>query len=117
MKNGVLAMSRHNFDTALKSFDTIIETAPDYAEGWNKRATVYFMMGQYNSSMSDVHRTLGLEPRHFGALSGMGLIFMATGNDQRALQAFQEAIKVNPHMPTVHEYINYLKEKIERNTI
>ena len=75
------------------------------------------MIGNYQNSMSDVQKVLHLEPRHFGALSGMGLIFMETGNDHRALEAFEEALKVNPHMGNVQENIKFLKEKIANSAI
>ena len=77
MTLGVAAMGNGQFDTALESFDAIIEAAPDFAEGWNKRATVYYLIEEYPASVRDVEATLRLEPRHFGALSGMGLIYTA----------------------------------------
>jgi tetratricopeptide (TPR) repeat protein len=117
MRRGMAAMHMANYKLALKSFNTIIEAEPDFAEGWNKRATLYYMMGQFTASMADVYKTLSLEPRHFGALSGMGLILMETGNDRDAISAFEEALKANPHMPSIDRYIDYLKEKIEQNTI
>ncbi len=117
MQNGINAMSVHGFSKALKSFTNLIEKAPEFAEGWNKRATLYYLMGQFDSSMRDVQKVLVLEPRHFGALSGMGLIFLQSGNDIRALQAFQAAAAINPHMKNVNEFIKMLEEKIASSAI
>ncbi len=74
MNFGIGAMRAGQFGPVLNSFNAIIDADPAFAEGWNKRATLYFYLGRYNDSISDVERTLALEPRHFGALSGMGLI-------------------------------------------
>lgn len=98
MSRGIEAMSVQNYEVALASFDKMVEIDPEFAEGWNKRATVYYLMGQYQASLRDIKQTLALEPRHFGALSGMGLVFLAMGNDAAALKAFEAALKVNPHM-------------------
>jgi tetratricopeptide (TPR) repeat protein len=117
MSYGISAMGRYDLISALDIFDAVVDKAPEFAEGWNKRATIHFLLGQYKSSMGDIHKVLSLEPRHFGALSGMGLIFMETGNDDRAIKAFQAALKINPYMPNIQKYIVLLKEKIERNTI
>ncbi len=117
MQRGIAAMHIANYSQAMESFNTIIKAEPDFAEGWNKRATLYYIMGQYTSSMHDVYKTLSLEPRHFGALSGMGFILMQTGDDQAAISAFEEALKANPHMPSIYNYIEFLKEKIEQNSI
>jgi len=99
MSEGIGEMSVRNYERALTVFNEVVEIAPDFAEGWNKRATVYYLMGKYKASIRDIERTLALEPRHFGALSGLGLIFLAIGNDGAALEAFEAALKVNPHMP------------------
>ena len=74
MAQGVIAMQRGALDRALDRFDEIVERAPDFAEGWNKRATVLYMMGRHRDSVADVQQVLNLEPRHYGALSGLGMI-------------------------------------------
>jgi len=99
MSEGIGEMSVRNYERALTVFNEVVEIDPDFAEGWNKRATVYYLMGKYQASLRDIERTLALEPRHFGALSGLGLVFLAIGNDGAALKAFEAALKVNPHMP------------------
>lgn len=117
MAEGIQEMSRRNYEAALAAFDKIIETEPEFAEGWNKRATVYYLMGEYEASVRDVKRTLALEPRHFGALSGLGLIYLAVGDDLAALKAFEAALKVNPHLPGAHVHAERLRRHLRRNSI
>lgn len=113
----MLAMSRNDLTTALGVFSTIVNADPDFAEGWNKRATVYYLMGRVPESLQDVEATLLLEPRHFGALSGRGLLYSAAGDYRNALQAFEEAIGVNPFMPSIQQRIEMLKKKISETDI
>lgn len=117
MEYGIRAMTERNLEEALGVFDYVVRTAPDLAEGWNKRATVLFLMGQYGASLRDVKKTLALEPRHFGALSGLGLIFLATGENQRAVEAFEDALDVNPHMPAVRDHLKEAKRRLEDSAI
>lgn len=98
MRTGVIAMSNGHFNRAINAFDQIIRINADFAEGWNKRATVYFLMGDYEKSTADVEKTLQLEPRHFGAAAGLGLILMNLGYYEEALQAFRKALEINPHL-------------------
>lgn len=84
--------------TALAILDNVIEVHPDYAEAWNKRATVYFLIGRYNDSLQDIEKVLELEPRHFGALSGLGMIKRQQGDLAAARAAFSEALSYNPHL-------------------
>ncbi|MGI9304618.1 MAG: tetratricopeptide repeat protein [Gammaproteobacteria bacterium] len=105
MSQGVVAMSSRNFDVALEAFDKIVEQAPGFAEGWNKRATVYYLRDEMAESMLDIERTLDLEPRHFGALSGMGLIFMEQGDYKGAIKAYQEVLKIHPQSPSARFHI------------
>lgn len=99
MRKGVDAMNRGDRVGALKDFDQIVAIAPDFAEGWNKRATVNYLLGRHDDSLSDIEKTLDLEPRHFGALSGRGLVYAALDEYELALESFEEALVVNPHMP------------------
>lgn len=87
--------------TALAILDNVIEVHPDYAEAWNKRATVYFLIGRYNDSLRDIEKVLELEPRHFGALSGLGMIKRQQGDLGAARAAFSEALSFNPHLEGV----------------
>ncbi len=101
LKQGQAAMSGGDYDSALKSFDALVELEPDFAEGWNRRATLHYLMGNYRASILDVERTLSLEPRHFGAMTGLGHIYEALGDEEAALVAYQKALEMNPHMPIV----------------
>ena len=96
LKLGTTYLQENNFKKALYIFNNIIKEAPAFSEAYNKRATAYFLMKKYEKSLMDIKATLTLEPRHFGALSGMGLIFMTRGDFQRALVAFTGVLKIYP---------------------
>ena len=117
MVRGIGAMRRRDFDVALESFNAIVEADPDFAEGWNKRATLYYLMGRYDDSIRDVERTLALEPRHFGALSGMGLIFTELDDAKAALAWFEQALAVNPQMPFIELRARILHEMLSGKKI
>jgi len=114
---GVVAINRGDLKTALTIFDDVVKRAPDYAEGWNKRATVHYMMDAFDKSVVDVARTLALEPRHFGALSGLGLIYHELGDDAKALKAMEKALELHPLMPGLRERIDSLREEVEGKAI
>jgi len=90
------AMSVGQNQLALKLSDQLVDSNPDYSEAWNKRATIQYLLGNHGQSVADIKQTLLLEPRHFGALSGLGLIFMASGNFEAALDAFNAVLKISP---------------------
>lgn len=117
MLRGVDAMAGADYDAALAIFDEVIRMHPAFAEAWNKRATVYYLMGRLEESLNDVAVTLDLEPRHFGALSGKGMIMMAQGNFTQAIEAFERALETNPHMPGVRMRIEKLQEELDKNAI
>ena len=117
MVRGRVAMNLRDFDTALRSFDAIVEAAPDFAEGWNKRATLFYLMDRYAESVRDVERTLRLEARHFGALSGMGLISIELGDEAAALDWFERALAVNPHMTGANANVRVLREMLRGKPI
>jgi len=98
---------------ALGSFTTLIQLAPDFAEAWNKRATLYFMLGENDLSIADCDEVLSREPNHFGALSGYGLLMLRQGNYQRALEYFEQALTANPNMPGVQRNIEMLTERLQ----
>lgn len=113
MAQGLRAVSAGNPSAALEFFDEIVKIAPDFAEGWNKRATVHYLLGNYADSVSDIERTIRLEPRHFGALSGLGLVNLALGNEKQALTAFEAALQVYPLMSGANSHIRELRDKIK----
>lgn len=117
MAEGIVAMAREKYDRARNVFDEITRRAPDYAEGWNKRATLNFLTGDFTASVADVEHTLMLEPRHFGALSGLGLISLAIGEDERALEAFEAALFIHPRMTGATDQIRDLRQKLHGRMI
>ncbi len=116
MRQGVIAMSRGRLNAAIRYFDEIIQIAPEFAEGWNKRATVYYFLEQYDKSLVDVRETLLREPRHFGAAAGLGLIFMSLEYYDEALKAFERALEINPHLVGPKKNVELLRKKLEEKT-
>ncbi|MGE0725130.1 MAG: tetratricopeptide repeat protein [Alphaproteobacteria bacterium] len=116
-RRGLAAMESGRLEDALALFDDVVAKAPDFAEGWNKRATVLYLLGRLRESAVDVARTLDLEPRHFGALAGLGLIRRTEGRDAEALAAFEQGLKVNPHMPNIEAQARELRRKVRGRAI
>ena len=112
--NAGKAMYEEDYETALKSYNEIVVLAPNFAEGWNKLATVYFLMGDYNASLANIEETLKLEPRHFGALSGRGQCYFELQKFQFALDAFEDALAVNPWLYDVYKNIQIVKKLLNR---
>ncbi|AZO52616.1 MAG: hypothetical protein EOS78_25520 [Mesorhizobium sp.] len=106
------AMNDQKFDVALDFLDQVVTLQPSYAEGWNRRATVHFMMKNYGKSMADIDRTLQLEPRHFGALSGLAQIMAETGHKQSALEAWQKVLAIYPMMRSAQNQVATLSEEL-----
>ncbi len=104
-----VAMSARQHNFALEICNQLVDSNPDYAEAWNKRATVHYLMGNNALSIADIKQTLLLEPRHFGALSGLGLIFTATGQYEAALDAFNEVLKISPASANAQGSIEHVK--------
>ncbi len=117
MTLGIVAMSEKNFAGSLSYFDRIVRRDPGFAEGWNKRATVHYLMGEFDSSVADIRKTLALEPRHFGALSGMGLIYDALGNSAAAVKVWEKALEINPHMAGIRHRIEEIRADSKGNPI
>ncbi len=103
------AMKDEKYAVALDILDRVVILQSDFAEGWNKRATVHYLRGDYGKAIADIEKTLALEPRHFGALSGFGLILRDMGDSRRALQAFEEALKIHPFLKNAEEMVEKLK--------
>jgi tetratricopeptide (TPR) repeat protein len=95
------AMDAQKMDVALKLLDAVVKLRPDYVEAWNRRATVYYLQNDYTHSLEDIEQVLVREPRHFGALAGLGMIMQDLGDDRRALDAFRKALAVNPYLEKI----------------
>lgn len=117
MYDGLLALRGKRFNIALQRFDELVNYDPDFAEGWNKRATVLYFLGRFEESIADIQKVLVLEKRHFGALSGLGLCYEALGDEEAALEAYQRALQVNPHLQFLPEKIERLRKNIRRRNI
>ena len=117
MMRAKTAMDAQQMDVALKLLDAVVKLRPDYVEGWNRRATLYYLQNDYAHSLQDIEQVLVREPRHFGALAGLGMIMQDLGDDKRALDAFRKALAVNPHLDKVPELVKTLTEKVEGRDI
>ena len=117
MARGILAMNTSRLDDAVERFTELIAAAPHFAEAWNKRATAYYLMERYEDSVRDIERTLALEPRHFGAISGMGLIFLQLGDEVGALDAFEKVLEIHPHARGARFYVERLRERLRGRQI
>ena len=117
MARAKAAMDAKQADVALKLLDAVIKLRPEYVEAWNRRATLYYMQNDYTHSLEDIEQVLSREPRHFGALAGLGMIMQDLGDDRRALDAFRKALAVNPHLERVPELVKTLTEKVEGRDI
>lgn len=112
MRQGVRAMREQHFDAALRTFDRMVEQAPEFAEGWNKRATVHFLMGRWRASVLDIRQTLALEPRHFGALFGLGLIYDGLEEPAAALRSYEATMVLNPHSESTRHRVEELRQQL-----
>ncbi len=112
LTRGMEAMNAGDARTALDAFKAVVEASPDFAEGWNKRATLYYLMGDHAASIADIERTLALEPRHFGALSGLALIHEAAGRWFEALEALDQVRRIHPRMPGLEERLDHISKQL-----
>lgn len=117
MTRAKAAMDAQQIDVALKLLDAVVKLRPDYVEAWNRRATLYYLKNDYGHSLADIQQVLAREPRHFGALAGLGMIMQDLGDDKRALEAFRKALAINPHLEKVPELVKQLGEKVEGRDI
>ena len=112
---GMESLRTRDLIMSIAFFSRVIEKKPDFAEGWNKRATVYFMMGEFDKSMLDINQTLKLEPRHFGALDGMGLIFMHLQQYSKAIRIYDQMLKIFPKNQSIIDKKNKMKEYLSKS--
>ncbi|MDP9138558.1 MAG: tetratricopeptide repeat protein [Pseudomonadota bacterium] len=114
LEQAVKSINARNYDRALDILDVVIDEAPKFAEAWNKRATVNYILGRLDRSLADIDVVLELEPRHFGALSGLGMIRRDRGDAKGALSAFRDALGINPHLANIRETVKTLEHEVEQ---
>ena len=112
MEQAIKLMAHGLLQHAREALDEIVAAAPQWAEGWNKRATVLFLMGEYDRSLADIERVLALEPRHFGALAGIGMIRTQKGELREALAAYRRALAVNPFLKERYGLVPALEKEL-----
>jgi tetratricopeptide (TPR) repeat protein len=106
-----------DYDLAIKLLNAILTIKPDYVEAWNQRATIYYLKNDYGHALADLREVLSREPRHFGALSGLGLILQDIGDDKHALEAYRKALAIDPHLEHIPDVVKTLTEKVEGRDI
>ena len=111
------AIEAKDEDLAIKLLDGIVKIKPDYVEAWNRRATLYYGKKDYGRSLADIREVLKREPRHFGALMGLGMIMQDVGDDKQALEVYRRALAVYPKLPRIPELVKTLQEKVEGRDI
>lgn len=107
------AVATRDYALALQVLDKVVALQPDWAEAWNRRATVRYLSGDLNGAMADVDHVLKLEPRHFGALNGLAMILQRTGFDKRALQVYRRELAIYPHQPDIEQLVEKLTSEVE----
>jgi tetratricopeptide repeat protein len=111
------AMEKKELNVALKLLDAMIDLKPDYVEAWNRRATIFFNTKDYGSAIADIREVLAREPRHFGALAGLGTIMQELGDEKAALEAYRRALAVHPKLDKIPDIVKKLTEKVEGREI
>jgi tetratricopeptide (TPR) repeat protein len=117
MSRAKSAIDSHDLDVAVELLDALVKIKPDYIEAWNRRATLHYMRKEYGQAMEDIRQVLVREPRHFGAISGLGMILQEFGDEKHALDAFRRALEINPHLSKIDEMVKTLTEKVEGRAI
>jgi len=111
------AVDGKDFDLAIKLLDAIIDIRPDFIEAWNRRATIYYGKKDFGRALADIHEVLAREPRHFGALSGLGMILQQLGDDKHALEVFRRALAIHPRLENIPDLVKKLSDKIDGRDI
>ncbi|MFO1184534.1 MAG: tetratricopeptide repeat protein [Bauldia sp.] len=117
MEWAIEAMDNRSYDLALDYLNAVVAAKPDYMEAWNKRATLFYMMGRYQESLRDIAETLAREPRHFGALAGRGMVQLQLGNEEAALEAFRQALAVDPQLTNIELAVRSLEIRLKQRRI
>jgi tetratricopeptide (TPR) repeat protein len=117
MSRAQTAIEQNDLELAIKLLDAVIKIKPKYVEAWNRRATIYYMRKDYGRSLADIREVLRREPRHFGALSGLGLIMQDIGDDKQALEVYRRALAIYPRLQRIPDLMKTLQEKVEGRDI
>ena len=117
MRKGIVALQMQELPVALEVFDLIVTKDPEFAEGWNKRAMIYYLMENYEASVKDIQKAIALEPRHFNAFSGLAFIYAKLGKYDDALDAFQQLSKIHPRYEGLEDYLSRLKKAVNATRI
>jgi tetratricopeptide (TPR) repeat protein len=117
MMEGTAAMAIDDYATALSDFDEVTNRAPQFAEGWNKRATLLYLIGDLQASLADIGRVLKLEPRHFGALAGLGLVNLGLDHEEAARDAFRDVLKIDPMNSAARANLKAVQQEIDKKSI
>lgn len=111
LKRGREAMEAGDLVAAIEHFTALTDHAPDFAEGWNARATAYYLAGQFGPAVADIRRTLALNAYHFGALDGLGMILEELGRDETAMEVYRASLAIHPHQDTIKQALERLEQK------
>jgi len=111
------AIEANDLNLAVQLLDAVVKIKPDYIEAWNRRATIHYMRKEFGESLQDIRQVLTREPRHFGALSGLGMILQEFGDEKRALEAFRRALEIHPNLQKIPDMVKTLSEKVEGRDI
>jgi tetratricopeptide (TPR) repeat protein len=111
------ATDGNDLDLAIQLLDAIIKIKPDYIEAWNRRATIHYLRKEFGASLKDIQQVLIREPRHFGAMSGLGMILHEFGDEKHALEVFRRALEINPHLDKIPDLVKTLSEKVDGRDI
>ncbi len=114
---GTQRMNAGRYAEAMVVFNRLTEAFPNYAEGWNKRATLHYVLGNLDASIDDIEKTLALEPRHFGALSGLGMVYIQREELSKARQAFEDLLEVHPNSPNAQQNLKLVEEQLRFSVI
>jgi tetratricopeptide (TPR) repeat protein len=117
MSRAKKAIDGKDIDLAIRLLNATIEVRPDFVEAWNRRATMYYLKKDFGDAMADIRHVLSVEPRHFGALAGLGTILEEVGDEKHALEAYRKALAVHPHLKGIAEHVKELADKIEGRDI